>query len=237
MDATKHQQEATSLLGLVAGLREDVRRLFHEEVRLAKTEISEKVSCFSRNGMSLAAGVLGACIAVLFLLVSLSILIGIGFRTLGLGAAMASLLGFLSTAAVCGITAAILIATSLRAISKGSLLPEKTIESLKEIKEGGLEQNRVPIKTYPAAATPEDTRTSDQIRADLERTRGRIGREMRGIRTRLSLGSLAARAAHRVSRDPVRSVSIGLGTGLAGFILMRLARPFARRRQPASSPV
>jgi hypothetical protein len=44
MDASTQSGEGDSLFGLIAGLREDVRNLFREEVRLAKTEVSEKTS-------------------------------------------------------------------------------------------------------------------------------------------------------------------------------------------------
>ena len=56
MQSTINGRESNSLLGLITGLREDVRTLFHEEVQLAKKEVSEKVSHFSRNSIYLAAG-------------------------------------------------------------------------------------------------------------------------------------------------------------------------------------
>jgi ElaB/YqjD/DUF883 family membrane-anchored ribosome-binding protein len=108
------------------------------------------------------------------------------------------------------------------------LVPEKTVQTLQAIKEGGLEQ--VPIKTYPVQEEPKDTRTSGQIQADVERTRSRIGREVRGLKTRLSVANMATRLTSAVKNNPVRSVSIGVGTGLAGYAIMRLARLFGRRR-------
>src|SRR6478609_3950880 len=56
MHTTTYPRENHSLLGLIGGLREDVRNLFHEEVQLAKTELSEKASHFGRNAVYLAIG-------------------------------------------------------------------------------------------------------------------------------------------------------------------------------------
>jgi hypothetical protein len=220
-------REGNSLVGLISGLREDVRNLFHEEIQLAKTEISEKAALASRNAVYLAAGAVVALLGATLLLVALSFLASVGFQALGFSAGMALFLGFLVIAIVAAAVGGILINKAISAFKKHSLVPEKTIETLKEIKEGGLEQ--VPIKRYQPKSISNDNRTSEQIRSDVEQTRSRIGREVRGIRTQLSLGRLATIAANRVVNNPMRTFSIGLGTGLAGYVLMRVARLFGRR--------
>lgn len=218
-------RDGNTLLGLISGLREDVRDLFQEQVQLAKTEVSEKVSHFGRNGVHLAIGGVAALLGVIFLLVALGFLASWGLELLGLSTGMALFLGFLAIALVAGIVGGIVVAKSLKAIKKESLVPHKTIETLKEIKEGGLEQNRVVIKTaYEPAPEPEDHRTSDEIRSDMERTRGRINQEVRGIKTRLRAATAATVAVNRIRRNPVRALSLGVGTGLAGFVLIRLNR-------------
>jgi ElaB/YqjD/DUF883 family membrane-anchored ribosome-binding protein len=168
-----------------------------------------------------------AFLAVIWFLLSISFIIAYGFESLGLATGVSLFLGFLLLALVTGAIGGILVGKALSAFSKESMVPEKTVETLREIKEGGIEQ--VPIKTYAVQSQPEDKRTSGQIREDVERTRSRIGREVRGIRTRLDMAHLAGAVANRVAHNPVRSVSIGLGTGLVGFVIMRVARLLGRR--------
>ncbi len=230
---TPRTRDGNTLLGLISGLREDVRDLFREQVQLAKTEVSEKVSHFSRNGVYLAIGGVVAYLGVIFLLLALGFLASWGLELLGLSTGMALFLGFLFIAVLTALVGGILLAKSLKALKKESLVPHKTIETLREIKDGGLEQDRVPIRSaYRPAPELADKRTSDQIRSDLERTRGRIGQEVRGIKTRLQAATAATVAVNQIRRNPVRALTLGVGTGLAGFILMRVNR---WRKQKAAS--
>jgi hypothetical protein len=221
-------RERESIMGLISGLREDVRNLVHEEIQLAKTEVSEKVSVLSRNAVTLAIGGVAAFFGASFLLLAIALIIAYGFEELGLSSGMALFLGFIIVAVLTGVIGGALVSKALSGFSKTTLVPEKTVQTLQAIKEGGLEQ--VPIKTYPVQEEPKDTRTSGQIQADVERTRSRIGREVRGLKTRLSVANMATRLTSAVKNNPVRSVSIGVGTGLAGYAIMRLARLFGRRR-------
>jgi Putative Actinobacterial Holin-X, holin superfamily III len=85
METTTRSREGASLVSLIAGLREDGRNLFREEILLAKTEISEKVSRFSRNGVGLAIGGGGALIGAIFLLLSLAFILAYGIEASSCG--------------------------------------------------------------------------------------------------------------------------------------------------------
>jgi len=229
METTTRTRETNSLLGLVAGLREDLGDLFRQEVQLAKTELSEKAAKFGRNAAYLGVGAVVGYLGLVFLLLSFSFLIAFGFEALGLSTGMALFLGFLVIAIISGAVGGILAMKAIHAFSSESLAPQKTIETLKEIKQGGIEQVPIRMQT-PSAPEPEDNRTSDQIRSEVERTRTRIGREVRGIKTRLNVARVANHMVGHVTSHPMRSVGIGVGTGLAGFIVMRVARLFGRKR-------
>jgi hypothetical protein len=60
METAFRSRQSESLIGLISGLREDVRHLFHQEVQLAKTEMAEKAKYLGRNGLYLALGGLSA---------------------------------------------------------------------------------------------------------------------------------------------------------------------------------
>jgi len=181
-----------------------------------------------RNVGSLAIGGVIGLFGVTFLLLAIAFIIAYGFESLGLSSGVALFLGFLLVAVITGAIGGILVGKALSGFSKESLAPEKTIATLHEIKEGGSEQ--VPIKNYSVKQEPKDSRNSDQIRADVERTRTSIGQEVRGLRARLRFSYMAGVVTSAVKNNPVRSVSIGLGTGLAGYVIMRVARLFGRRR-------
>jgi len=227
LHTVNRSRDGESLLDLIAGLREDVRSLFQEEVQLARTELSEKLSFISRNAISLAIGAVIALLAAIMLLAALCLIAAYGFSALGLSQGISLFLGFLAIAIVSGSIGGILVAKALGQLKKESLVPEKTIQTLKDIKQGGLQQAQV--KHYQPAPAPPDNRNSDQIRSDVEQTRSRINREVRGIRTRLNMATAATLIVRRFSHNPVRSVGIGVGTGVAGFLLVRVARLFGRR--------
>jgi ElaB/YqjD/DUF883 family membrane-anchored ribosome-binding protein len=229
MESTIRPRQETSLFGLIAGLREDLRHLFREEAQLVKKELAEKISYFGRNAIYLAIGGAAGYLALVCLLLALGFIIASGFEAMGLSTGVALFLGFLIIALLVGAVGGILVGKALSGFSKESLVPEKTVETLREIKEGGIEQVQVPIKKVQATPDPKDKRTSDQIKDDVERTRSRIGREVRGIRNHLSMAHLAADVVCVVKNNPLRTVGIGLGTGLAGFVLMRIARLFGRK--------
>lgn len=232
MDSTTTQtREGNTLLGLISGLREDVRDLFHEEVLLAKKEVSEKVSYLSRNGVYLGIGAFAAALGAIFLLLALGFVIAFGLEAAGITTGMALFLGFLIVAVVTGIVGGVLIAKALKAFKRESLVPQKTIDTLKEIKQGGLEQAPVKRVTYAEPPEPRDHRTSDEIRSDLERTRGRIGREVRGIKTRLNVATATAVAVDQVRQNPGRALRLGLGAGIAGLILLKVTRLVQRKRK------
>jgi len=231
MHTTTYPRENHSLLGLIGGLREDVRNLFHEEVQLAKTELSEKASHFGRNAVYLAIGGAVGYLAINLIFVSLAFIIGYAFETLGLSTGVALFLGFMAMGILMAAVGGIFAAKALSGFKKETLVPEKTIQTLRVIKEGGLEQ--APVKTPTTPTLPKnhqpDRRSSAQIRTEVDETRQRIGREVRSLKTQLNVARVAGMAVSRFSRSPVKSVGIGIGTTVAGFFLMRMARLFGRR--------
>jgi hypothetical protein len=134
--------EESSIVYLLKKLRDDTTALVHDEISLAKTEISEKIATTSRNVGYLAAGALVAYAALILILEGLSFLLGGLFILWGMNEASANLLGFLIVGAVVGVIGAILIVKALDTLKKEPLTPTKTAETLKEDKEWV--QSKVP---------------------------------------------------------------------------------------------
>ena len=94
--------EESSIVYLLKKLRDDTTALVHDEITLAKTEISEKIATTSRNVAYLAAGAFVAYAGLLLILQGFSFLLGGLFLGWGLSEASASLLGFLIVGAIVG---------------------------------------------------------------------------------------------------------------------------------------
>lgn len=124
-----------NLADLLRQLRDDTTELVREEIRLARTEVREKLKLASRNSIMIAAGAVIGFSALLVLLMSLGYLLRQLFLNLGASESIASFLGFLIVAAVVGAAAAAMILKGLKAFKSDSLAPERTTRSLREDKE------------------------------------------------------------------------------------------------------
>jgi CDP-diglyceride synthetase len=134
--------EEASIVYLLKKLRDDTTALVHDEISLAKTEISEKIASTARNVSYLGIGALVAYAALLMILQGISLLCGELFILWGASEATATLLGFLLVGVVVGAIGAFLIGKALETLKKEPLTPTKTVETLKEDKEWV--QSKVP---------------------------------------------------------------------------------------------
>lgn len=123
-----------SLTDLIKELRDETTLLIREEVELAKTEMSEKVSRVSRNGGYLAGGGLFAFAGLIVLLLAASAGLYVGLVAAGLANAIA---GWLAPLIVGGIAVAIGYAFMQKAITTlkhESAVPERTVQTMKDDK-------------------------------------------------------------------------------------------------------
>jgi Putative Actinobacterial Holin-X, holin superfamily III len=119
---------------LLKDLREESTLLLREELALAKKEITEKISITARNLTYIVAGALVAYSALTFLLLAVSSLISQALAHQGFSVGWAIFLGFLVVAIVIGAVSIGMILKGSEAVKKLSLVPEKTVETLKEDK-------------------------------------------------------------------------------------------------------
>ena len=123
-----------NLVDLLKQLRDDTTTLVREEMALAKTEMSEKASTFSRNAAFLVAGALVGFIALLLILLALSSLLAQWFVSMGMHEGTAGFLGLLIIGAIVGVISGALISKGINTLKGKTLAPEKTIETLREDK-------------------------------------------------------------------------------------------------------
>jgi Putative Actinobacterial Holin-X, holin superfamily III len=119
---------------LLKDLREESTLLLREEIALAKKEFSEKITGTIRNVSYLVAGALVAYCAAIFLLLAISTLIAQELLKHEVSIGWAIFLGLLIVALVVGAVSIGMITKGVQTLKKLSLVPEKTVETLKEDK-------------------------------------------------------------------------------------------------------
>ena len=205
-----------SLFGLIGHFRDEVKELVQREIQLAKTEMSEKFARFGRNAAVLAGGGLAAFAGVIILLASLSSLLSFAFESAGMQRSLAFFLGAFIIAGSVILTGFLLVKKALKVFSHESLAPEKTLETLKKLTPGTVEEE---IETVPAA--PEPKASSDEIEQEVDVTRREAGATAEEITHRLTPRHMGHVVLHKIKTHPVVSVLIGAGTGAASFFLIR----------------
>jgi hypothetical protein len=83
----------TSLMGLMRNLLDDFKRLLGQEFELAKAELSEKLSAFGRNTVSIAVGGFVAYAGLIVLLMGLGWLVAWALQKAGLQPVLAGFIG------------------------------------------------------------------------------------------------------------------------------------------------
>ncbi len=124
--------EEESITDLVKDLRDETINMVRQQIELAKTETSEKVSSFGNNAASISAGGAVLYAGFLFILAALTFLGYVALNALGLSPAVSLWLMPLITGAIVSIIGWVMISRSMKKIKRMSILPGKTANSIKE---------------------------------------------------------------------------------------------------------
>jgi len=117
---------------LFKDLRDETATLVRQQVELAKTEMSEKVSKYIRNTIYLAVGGLVAYAGFLYLLLAGSNAIAVGLAAAGLGSSVFSWLAPLILGIVVAVVGYLFVQKAINTMKRASIMPEKTVHSIKE---------------------------------------------------------------------------------------------------------
>ena len=130
-----HDSPSPSLATLLQQLRDESTTLFRQEIALAKAEMGEKASQLTRRSMQLATGGFVAYAGAIVLLLGLGDLLAFGLHRAGLAPDIALWLGRIVVGLVIAIIGYAMLAKAKHAMSSQTLVPEKTIQSLREDKD------------------------------------------------------------------------------------------------------
>jgi Putative Actinobacterial Holin-X, holin superfamily III len=207
----------TSLWTLVKGVAYDGKLLVKEEVQLAKTEMTEKISQFGRKAAPVAIGAFLAYAGLIALLLGMGLLGAFGLQQAGLAPLLAGAAGLGGVGLLTAAMGALFIRQRLKAFSKESLKPEKTVETLQNLKD-------LPpgAKAVPAPEPePEDTRNSQEIKQSVLATEARLANSLDELERRLTFSDIREHAREGIQTHPYRWGLVAMGTGLAGSLLFK----------------
>ncbi|MCE7984580.1 MAG: phage holin family protein [Caldilinea sp. CFX5] len=112
-----------SIGDLFTGLTEDMTKLLRQEIELARVETTQKINRAMRSVITLAAGGFVAYAGLILLLIAVAI---------GLSNWMPLWLSTLIVSVVALVVGAILIGSGRNSLSNLTVVPENTVESIKE---------------------------------------------------------------------------------------------------------
>jgi len=215
----------TSLFGLIGQVRDDLKSLIRQEVQLAKTELSEKMSLMGRNAGLLAGGGVAAFAGLILLLAALSSLLSFAFEHAGLSRSFSFFLGALIIGGIVAGVGTALVMKALKTFSHESLAPEKTVHTLKKLKSDEPEAE----KPEPVQHQAEPKLSSTEIEANIETTREDMGAAVEEIGERLTPRHMQRVVKRKIQAHPYRSSLIASATGFLGsFMIGRRLRHHGR---------
>jgi MFS family permease len=123
-----------SIAELLKALRDESATLMRQELALARTEISEKAAKAGRNAAYTGAGAVLAYAGAFFVLSALAVAMALLINRMGADP-HGWWLGPLLVGAIVGIVGAVLTSKGIRTLKEQSLVPEKTVQTLREDKQ------------------------------------------------------------------------------------------------------
>jgi ElaB/YqjD/DUF883 family membrane-anchored ribosome-binding protein len=216
---TTVRTRTSSIIGLIRALTGDTKTFIRQEIQLAKTELSEKLSKFGKNAAILAVGGTVAYVGLFLFLIGLGWLLAYAFQAAGLQPLLASFVGFAAIGILVIALGGTLLLKGLMTIRQESLAPEKTIRTLQELK--GAPENNF------SESSSGDTKnvSSEEMQDRVEATEDRLGATLDELGRRLSPSHIKAQVETRIQTNPYRSGFVAMAAGLlSGLFLKRRFR-------------
>ena len=132
---TEPAREKGSFTELLRELRDESSLLLRQEVALAKTEMSEKASKLGRNAAYIGAGALVGLLGLAFILTGVSYLLSVLLARSGVSEGTAYWVGPMIVGLITAIVGYILVQKGISTLKRESMVPEKTVATLKEDKQ------------------------------------------------------------------------------------------------------
>jgi hypothetical protein len=206
----------SSIVDLVRDLRQQIKTFLREEVHLAKAELSEKISRLGEHSIKIAIGGVVAYAGLIVFLGALGMLLAYALQRQGLDPFLSAFMGLGAIGFIIIAVGVIMLLTGLNALKKGSLTPERTIESLQWVK-----GNEHQALRHPPTRAKKDARSSAEIEASILQTESLMAETLDELGDRLTMTHLRRQAKAEVQKHPYRWSLVAMGAGVCGSYLMK----------------
>jgi hypothetical protein len=132
---TTQTQNTSTIASLLQDLRDETTTLLRQEVALAKAELSQKTSKMTKQAVKLAIGGFIAYAGLIVLLFGFADLLSVGLSAMGLSPSTAAWLGPAIIGIVVALIGYLMLAHAKKVMTEDTLVPERTIDSLRENKD------------------------------------------------------------------------------------------------------
>ena len=128
---TETTTQSHSIPSLLRELRDEAGELMGKQVTLAKVELKEEVTRMGSHVAKIAVGGVVTFVGTIVLLIGLGQLLGVLFEAAGLSDNTAQWLGPVIVGLIVAVVGWALLAKAKKALADDSLVPRKTVETLK----------------------------------------------------------------------------------------------------------
>lgn len=191
----------------------EIKTLVQDEVRLAKAELSEKAAIMKGNAISFGVGLFVAFAGIVVLSLGLGRLFALALGNLGWSEDLANFVGIAATGLVVALIGLIFLLKAVKTFSSESLKPERTLETLRELR--GAEEVQAENVVEEPEPEPAIQPSKEELEARIHQTRAEMRQTARQAGKRLAMASMAAFATRHIRRHPIRMLTIGVGAALA----------------------
>lgn len=202
-----------SVLGLVRNLKTEVTTFIRQEIDLAKTEISEKLSKMGRNAVTLAIGGFVAYAGLIVLLLGLGALAASGLEQAGLDTFIAGAAGVGGVGLLIAVVGLLMVMKGVKALSHETVRPERTVQTLQDLKSHH--------RAHEVEATATHKATSEELQASVEVTETMMSDTLGELGDRLSPAHIKAEVGRKISEKPYKFGAMAMGLGLLSGLWMK----------------
>lgn len=206
-----------TLVTLFKSLTSDTKTFIRQEIRLAKTELAEKASRMGRNAAMVAVGGFVAYAGVIVFLIALGWLLSWILEAVGVSPTLSRFVGIGTVGLLVALVGYIMLNQALKALKSESLTPERTVQTLQELKG--------PAALESLEEAGEEQLSSAQLQQRVEATETRLGDTLEELGYHFSPRYLKERVQSNVTSNPYRAGLVAMGVGLVSGLLLR--RKFA----------
>ena len=230
MNATTHCPPVTHrpLSQLLSQLPREAKTFVKEEVQLAKKEVSEKLSASMKNAVSLAVGGFIAYAGAIVLLAGLGVLAGMALQKLGWDPALANGVGLGAVGLIVVISGVVMLLKGLSKLKKGSLIPEKALETISPMAAVKLESARAESRADKSEDPNDSEASSEELQAEAMTSKCRLDETIEEIGDRLNPRNIRRHIEQAILARPERWAAVLAGTAMLGGFLLK--RTLFRRR-------